>query len=51
MLEVLEQRLADLPIGRRGAVALYPAEVSVIASAHGLPDGLVRDGILRGVDG
>ena len=51
MLEVLEQRLADLPIGRRGAVALYPAEVSVIASAHGLPDGLVRDGILRGVGG
>jgi hypothetical protein len=48
----LEQRLAGLPVRRRGAVAWYPAEVSVIASGHGLPDGPVRDAILlRSVDG
>jgi bifunctional non-homologous end joining protein LigD len=46
----LEERLADLPARRRGAVAWYPAEVSVIASVHGMPDGPVRDAILRGVD-
>jgi hypothetical protein len=27
----------------------YPAEVSVVASVHGLPDGPVRDAILREV--
>jgi hypothetical protein len=37
------------PARRRGAVAWYPAEVSIIASLHGLPDGPVRDAILRGV--
>lgn len=51
ILEELEQRLAALPVCRRGAVAWYPAEVSVIASVHGLRNGLVRDAILRGVDG
>jgi hypothetical protein len=45
----LEQRLAGLPGRQRGAVAWYPPEVSVIASVHGFPDGLVRDAILRGV--
>jgi hypothetical protein len=39
----------ELPARRRGAVAWYPAEVSVIASVHGLPDGPVRDAILRQV--
>ena len=50
MPTLLERRLADLPARRRGAIAGYPAEVSVIASVNGLPDGLVRDEILRGVD-
>jgi hypothetical protein len=49
MLEELEQRLAPLPSCQRGAVTWYPPEVSVIVSVHGLPDGLVRDAILRGV--
>jgi bifunctional non-homologous end joining protein LigD len=49
ILQELELRLADLPARRRGAVTWYPAEVSVIVSAHGLPDSLVRDGILRRV--
>jgi hypothetical protein len=30
-------------------VSWYPTEVSVIASVHGLPDGPVRDAILREV--
>jgi transcriptional regulator GlxA family with amidase domain len=30
-------------------VAVYPAEVAVVASVHGLPDGPVRDAILREV--
>jgi bifunctional non-homologous end joining protein LigD len=51
VVENLEQRLAGLPVRRRGAVAWYPAEVSVIASVHGLPDGPVRDAILRRVVG
>ncbi len=51
VVEDLEQRLAELPVRRRGAVAWYPAEVSVIVSVHGLPDGPVRDAILRGVAG
>ena len=45
----LERRLAELPARRRGAVAWYPAEVSVVASLHGLPDGPVRDAVLREV--
>jgi bifunctional non-homologous end joining protein LigD len=49
LLDELQQRLARLPIRRRGAVTWYPAEVSVIASVHGLPDGPVRDAILRRV--
>jgi bifunctional non-homologous end joining protein LigD len=49
ILEELEQRLAELPARCRGRVARYPAEVSVIASMHGLPDGPVRDAVLRGV--
>jgi hypothetical protein len=51
ILEELEQRLAELPFRRRGAVAWCPAEVSVIASLHGLADGLVRDAVLRRVAG
>jgi hypothetical protein len=50
-IQELEELLGELPARRRGAVTWYPAEVSVIASLHGLPDGLVRDGILRGVGG
>jgi bifunctional non-homologous end joining protein LigD len=49
IVEELEQRLAQQPSRRRGAVAWYPPVVSVIASVHGLPDGIVRDGILCGV--
>lgn len=49
LIGVLEQRLAELPARRRGAVAWYPAQVSVVASLHGLPDGPVRDGVLRQV--
>ena len=49
LTEALERRLAELPARRRGAVAWYPAEVSVVASLHGLADGPVRDAVLRGV--
>jgi bifunctional non-homologous end joining protein LigD len=49
LLEVLDDRLAELPARRRGAVAWYPAEVSVVASCHGLPDGPVRDAVLHAV--
>ena len=49
LVERLEIRLAELPARRRGVVAWYPAEVSVVASLHGLHDGAVRDAILRQV--
>jgi hypothetical protein len=49
LVQELEERLVELPARRRGAVAWYPAEVSVIASVHGLADGPVRDGVLRSV--
>lgn len=49
LVERLEGRLAELPARRRGTVAWYPAEVSVVASLHGLPDRPVRDAILRQV--
>jgi bifunctional non-homologous end joining protein LigD len=45
----LESLLAELPERRRGAVVWYPAEVSVVASLHGLPDGPVRDAVRREV--
>jgi hypothetical protein len=32
-------------------IAWYPAEESVVGSVHGLPDGPVRDAILREVVG
>ncbi len=51
LVEDLEHRLAELPVRRRGAVAWYPAEVTVVASVHGHPDGPVRDAILREVVG
>ena len=51
LVERLEGRLAELPARRRGAVAWYPAGVSVIASLHGPADGQVRDAILREVAG
>src|SRR5207302_10958739 len=47
LVEHLERRLAELPVRRRGAGAWYPAEVSVVASVHGLPDAPVRDASLR----
>jgi hypothetical protein len=37
IVEELEQWLAELPSRQRGAAAWYPAEVTVIASVHGLP--------------
>ena len=49
LIEALELRLATLAARRRGAVAWYPPEVSVIASCHGLPDGAVRDAVLRDI--
>ncbi|MGZ4182950.1 MAG: ATP-dependent DNA ligase [Solirubrobacteraceae bacterium] len=49
LVDELERRLADLPTRRRGAVAWYPANVSVLASLHGLPDRPVRDAVLRKV--
>jgi hypothetical protein len=49
LVEALEEQLVGLPTRRRGAVAWYPAKVSVIASVHGLPDGPVRDAVLREV--
>jgi bifunctional non-homologous end joining protein LigD len=50
-IDQLEQRLAELPQRCRGRVSCYPAEVSVIASVHGLPDRPVRDAVLRRVAG
>jgi bifunctional non-homologous end joining protein LigD len=47
LTERLETRLAELPARRRGSVAWYPADVSVVASLHGLADGPVRDAVLR----
>jgi len=49
LIGLLEQQLAELPARRRGTVAWYPAEVSVLASLHGLPDRPVRDAVLREV--
>ena len=49
LVDRLEVRLAEVPARRRGVVAWYPAEVSVVASVHGLHDGPVRDAILRQV--
>jgi hypothetical protein len=49
LVDVLEQRLAEMPPRRRGRVTWYPAEVSVLASVHGPRDRPVRDAILRGV--
>ena len=49
LVDRLEGRLTELPARRRGAIAWYPAEVSVVASLHGLSDGPVRDAILREV--
>jgi bifunctional non-homologous end joining protein LigD len=49
IIEDLEQRLSELPTRKRGRVAWYPPEVSVIVSVHGLANGVVRDAILRRV--
>jgi bifunctional non-homologous end joining protein LigD len=49
LVERLEGRLAELPARRRVSVAWYPAEVSVVASLHGLSGRPVRDAILRQV--
>jgi bifunctional non-homologous end joining protein LigD len=46
LIDVLQQRLAELPPRRRGAVTWYPAEVSVKASLHGPQDRPVRDAVL-----
>jgi bifunctional non-homologous end joining protein LigD len=47
LMQELDRRLAELSARRRGAVAWYPPEVSVVASVHGLADGAVRDAVLR----
>jgi hypothetical protein len=47
LVERLEARLTELPARQRGAVTWYAAEVSVVTSLHGLPDGSVRDAVLR----
>ena len=49
LVEQLEDRLAELPVRRRGSVGWYPAEVTVLASLHGPTDGPVRDAVLRKV--
>jgi ATP-dependent DNA ligase len=49
LIEQLEDCLRALPAHRRGSITWYPAEVSVIASVHGLPGSAVRDAILRDV--
>jgi bifunctional non-homologous end joining protein LigD len=49
LVDRLERRLAELPARRRGSVYWYPAEVSVVASVHGLADGPVRDAFLHEV--
>lgn len=49
LMEQLEARLAGLPLRRRGSVHWYPAEVSVLASCHWLPDQAVRDAVLHEV--
>ena len=49
LVDEVERRLRELPTRRRGAVAWYPATVSVLASCHGLPDGPVRDAVLQRV--
>ena len=46
LIERLEDRLRLLPPHRRGSITWYPAEVSVIASVHGLRDRPVRDAVL-----
>jgi len=47
LLNELHQRLIELPARRHRTVTWYPAEVTVIASVHGLMDGPVRDAVLR----
>jgi hypothetical protein len=47
LMQELDGPLAELPARRQGAVAWYPPEVWVVASVHGLPDGPVRDAVLR----
>lgn len=49
LVKCLELRLGELPARRWGAVAWYPAEVSVLASLHGPPNRPVRDAALREV--
>jgi bifunctional non-homologous end joining protein LigD len=49
LVERLEARLTELPARRRGSIAWYPAQLSVVASLHGLADGPVRDAVLREV--
>jgi bifunctional non-homologous end joining protein LigD len=50
LVEELERQLAGLAARRRGSVTWYTPTVSVVASCHGLPDGPVRDAVLRAVD-
>lgn len=49
LVDVLGRQLASLATRRRGAVTWYPPMTSVVASCHGLPDGPVRDAVLRAV--
>jgi hypothetical protein len=49
LAELLDHRLAELPVRRRGSVGWYPAEVSVVAALHGPADGPARDAVLREV--
>jgi bifunctional non-homologous end joining protein LigD len=49
LIDVLEERVAELAPRRRGAVTWYPAEVSVTASVHGPTDRPVRDAIVLDV--
>jgi bifunctional non-homologous end joining protein LigD len=49
LVDLLERRLAELSPRRRGAIAWYPPEVTVVASLHGPSDGPARDAVLREV--
>ena len=49
LIDRLEAGVAELPARRRGTITWYPAEVTVVASLHGLPDRPARDAVLREV--
>jgi len=51
LVETLGRQIAGLAGRCRGAATWYPSAVSIVVSCHGLPDGPVRDAVLRAVIG